>query len=134
MIGIVGGTEQEPRVSLLISPQPVTQDVIALAEPVTPTEVFRFAAPCMNAGCVHFTAGVCRLASRIVQFLPEVGTQLPACPIRSQCRWWRQEGRAACLRCPQVVTDNYHPSALMREAATPESAREENEKVLQQPL
>ena len=125
VIGVVSGTVQEPRVVPLVAPQPVTDEILALAAPVTPTEVFRFAAPCMNTGCVHFAAAKCRLATRIVQLLPEVGGQLPACTIRAHCRWWQQEGRAACLRCPQVVTDNYHPSGPMREAATPRSTTEE---------
>jgi hypothetical protein len=35
---------------------------------------------------------------------------LPACAIRPACRWWQQEGKAACQRCPQVVTQAYAPS------------------------
>ena len=56
---------------------------------------------------------------QIVENLPDVVEQLPPCSIRSNCRWWQQEGRAACIRCPQVITDNYSPSEVMRQTAKP---------------
>ena len=56
---------------------------------------------------------------RIVKNLPEVIEELLPCSIRRDCRWWQQEGKAACLRCPQVITDNYNPSELIREVAIP---------------
>jgi hypothetical protein len=118
-IGVVGGTAHEPRLSQFSSPMPVTEELLSLTKPVTPTEVFRFAAPCMCSGCLHFKDQECRLASRIVHLLPVVTDELPACSIRSLCRWWVQEGKAACMRCAQVVTDDYNPSEVMRLAAMP---------------
>jgi hypothetical protein len=118
-IGMIGGTVDEPCTVHFASPKPVSDELLALSAPVTPTEVFRFAAPCMCAGCVHFADDKCLLAKKIVKLLPAVTEQLPRCAIRLQCRWWRQEGRAACLRCPQVVTANYNPSEAMRLAADP---------------
>lgn len=117
VFGIVAGTVEEPCVSYLPKIQPVTDELLALAEPVTPTEVFRFAASCVEKGCVHFDGADCRLAQRIVKGLSEVTDTLPSCRIRQSCRWWLQEGKAACLRCPQVVTDNYSPSEIMAEIA-----------------
>jgi hypothetical protein len=32
--------------------------------------------------------------------------ELPACGIRERCRWFAQEGSAACAVCPLVRTDN----------------------------
>ena len=95
--------------------------MLGLAKPVAPTEVFRFAAPCAGSGCVHFAAGEskCRLIEKVVRFMPVVGERLPACAIRPSCRWWQQEGRAACLRCPQVVTRNFKPTEAVRQAADP---------------
>jgi hypothetical protein len=118
-IGVVGGTADQPLMVPLATPQPVTDQLVALAAPVTPTEVFRFAAPCMGSGCVHFAEGQCHLATRMVILLPAVSERLPRCGIRLHCRWWQQEGRAACMRCPQMVTANYHPSETMRQAADP---------------
>ena len=120
-IGVIGGTANEPLMGYLGKPLPVTDEIVALSAPVTPTEVFRFAAPCMCAGCVHFEDSSCRLATRVVKLLPAVVERLPKCAIRPKCRWWQQEGKAACLRCPQVVTENYNPSEAMRQAADPAS-------------
>jgi hypothetical protein len=118
-IGVVGGSADDPRVAHFPNTLPVTEGLLVLAKPVTPSEVFRFAAPCLCNGCAHFESEHCRLAARIVQLLPAVTERLPGCSIRPNCRWWKQEGKAACLRCPQVVTDNYNPSERMRDAATP---------------
>jgi len=62
---------------------------------------------------VHFRDDACRLAARSVAVLTEVTEDLPRCSIRPQCRWFRQEGPAMCRRCPQIVTDQYRPSAEM---------------------
>jgi hypothetical protein len=121
--GIVGGTVSEPRVQYIDQAQPVTDELLALAAPVSPPEVFRFAAPCLNAGCAHFQSDRCTLVSRVVKLLPQVVDSLPRCAIRAACRWWRQEGTAACRRCPQVVTDNYIPSQEMRAAAQEPASR-----------
>jgi len=119
IFGIAAGTVEEPRVTYLPEIQPVTDELLALAEPVTPTEVFRFAASCAEDKCAHFDGVNCRLAQRIVRGLPEVTDTLPPCRVRQSCRWWLQEGKAACFRCPQVVTDDYNPSEIMTEVAEP---------------
>ena len=115
--GVVGGSAEEPRVGYLTTPMRVTEDLLALSKPVPPTEVFRFAAPCVGTACRHFDGTNCTLVTRTVQLLPVVVTNLPACVIRPTCRWWQQEGKAACLRCPQIVTQNYQPTEPQRQAA-----------------
>lgn len=120
VIGIVGGTIEEPRVGYLVEPQPVTHDILALTGPATPTEVLRFAAPCAGSKCKHFDGSNCRLVTRVVKFLPRVVDVLPVCRIRPKCRWWQQEGKAACVRCPQVVTDSCSDSQQLRQAAIPD--------------
>jgi hypothetical protein len=121
VFGVIGGTADEPRVAYLDKPQPVSDELLALAEPVLPTEVFRFAAPCAGSGCQHFDGAKCRLAARTVQILPEAVDILPPCSIRPKCRWWQQEGKAACLRCPFVVTHNEAPSDMIVSVAQPEN-------------
>lgn len=118
---MVGGTADAPETAYLPAPQPVTEKLLELAKPVAPTEVFRFAAPCVCSGCAHFAAEAskCRLVEKVVRWMPVVVERLPACAIRPSCRWWQQEGRAACLRCPQVVTRNFKPTEAMRQAADP---------------
>ena len=86
---------------------------------MSPLAVFRTAAPCAANACLHFAQGRCRLASRIVDDLSEAVDGLPACRIRPSCRWWQQEGKAACLRCPLIVTENANPSEELRHASDP---------------
>jgi len=118
ILGVVGGSTEEPRLGYLSQPQPVTKKALLLAEGVKPTEIFRFAAPCAGTACVHFDGKDCRLASRIVKLVPTAVDEIPHCYMRPECRWWQQEGKAACLRCPVVVTENYQPSEELRSAAT----------------
>jgi len=117
VLGVVGGTAERPELAYLNQPLPVTEEVLRLAGPVKPTEVFRFAAHCEEKACRHFDGARCQLATRIVQILPAVTEGLPACIIRPTCRWYQQEGKAACLRCPQVVTQTYEASDDYRRAA-----------------
>jgi hypothetical protein len=119
VIGVVGGTADEPRTRPLERPLPVTAELLALAEPASPTEVFRFAAPCLTAGCRHFEGRSCTLAAKVTHLLPAVSSGLPECDIRPRCRWFAQEGETACHRCPQIVTDDPHPTAALRLAADP---------------
>ena len=37
--------------------------------------------------------------------------------IRRTCRWFAQEGRAACLRCPQILTTNIEADEELMEVA-----------------
>jgi hypothetical protein len=118
-IGVVGGSAAEPRVRPLEHPLPVTPALLELARPVEPTEVFRFAAPCRCNGCGHFSGSRCGLAAKVVRMTPEVTAELPECDIRPRCRWFGQEGREACMRCPGVATHDANISAELRAAADP---------------
>jgi hypothetical protein len=120
ILGVRGGGLEAPYVSYLDNPVPATPELLALAAPVEPAEVFRFAARCEESACRHFDGADCRLASRIVQILPVAAESLPPCKIRHECRWFRQEGRPACLRCPQVITELREPSDTFRRTATPD--------------
>ena len=122
VFGVVGGTVEEPRVGYLDQPLPVTPEILALTGPVSPTEVFRIAAPCAGHACQHFDGARCRLATRTVQMLPAVVEKLPPCRIRPRCRWFQQEGKAACLRCPLIVTETHYPSEQLYRAGDPQTA------------
>ena len=97
-----------------------TPDVLDMAAPAPVSEVFRIAATCEESRCAHFDGTDCRLATRIVTLLPPVVSVVPRCAIRAECRWFHQEGRAACVRCPQVVTEMPDASAALRVAAQPQ--------------
>jgi hypothetical protein len=106
LFGVVAGTVEAPE-TLFIGPRPPDPALLALAAPATPAEVFRFTARCQESGCGYFSEGRCGVAAAIVAHLPEVAAgALPRCGIRPQCRWWHDEGVAACRRCPAVVTDD----------------------------
>jgi hypothetical protein len=117
VFGVVGGTVDQPLLGYLVKPQPVTEELLALSGPVHLTEVFRFAASCATSKCQHFDGINCNLATRTVQLLPKAVSDLPKCVIRASCQCWLQEGREACLRCPQVVTQSHNPTELQRQAA-----------------
>lgn len=105
IFGMMTGAPDARRVGYLTEAQPVSEKLLGLAGPAKPTQLFRIAAPCANRGCKHFKDRACSLAQRIVEGVPAVVNALPACQIRSTCRWFRQEGKEACFRCPQVMTD-----------------------------
>jgi hypothetical protein len=117
--GVIGGTADEPRVRWIEKPVPVTGDLLALTGSVPPTQVLRIAAPCQENACCHFDGTDCRLAAKLVQLMPAVSGSLPPCRIRQDCRWFVQEGRAACARCPQIVTYSVSPTPELSLAAKP---------------
>jgi hypothetical protein len=119
LIGVVTFVEGPPRVAYLNESVPLTAELLASAAPAEPREVFRMAAHCEESRCTHFNGVKCNLAARIVQILPAVVDGLPACLIRASCRWYTQEGKPACLRCPQVVTQPLDPSPEYKYAARP---------------
>ena len=105
VFGVVTGSVSQPRVQYLERAISVSAEITSMTVPVSPTEVLRIAAPCMRSACQHFQQSRCHLAEKIVDGLPPFGETLPECSIRGHCRWFAQEGSAACFRCPQVVTD-----------------------------
>lgn len=118
---VVAGTAEQPEITYLDKPLPVNEELLKLSGPVSPTEVFRFSGPCAGNQCRHFDPETtkCRLASRTVRWVPVVVDKLPQCSIRKDCVWWNQEGRAACMRCPQVPSSNYAPTEAFFKAAWP---------------
>jgi hypothetical protein len=94
---------------------PATPEVLAMAAPLKPTEVFRLAATCAESRCPHFDGADCRLATRVVQMMLPVVDTLPPCSIRKDCRWFSQEGGAACKRCPEITTVSYDLSQTAQE-------------------
>ena len=107
VLGVVQHDAPIPMLLYLKEPVPATADVLALAAPLKPTEVYRLAATCATHSCPHFDGADCQLATRIVKGRPAVVDGLPPCTIRRDCRWFSQEGGAACLRCPEITTVTY---------------------------
>lgn len=120
VFGIYTGEAGAHRVGYLTEALPVSDKLLALAKGAEPTQVFRIAGSCDSSGCKHFKNNACALAQRIVEGVRPVVNALPACQIRSTCRWFRQEGKAACFRCPQVVTNNPNASDYDKQIADAE--------------
>jgi hypothetical protein len=114
VLGVVQQDGRRPVVEYLNARLLATPEVLAMSAPLKPTEVFRLAATCAEHKCPHFDGADCRLATRVAKMLPPVVDSLPPCVIRKECRWYFQEGPAACMRCPQIATVSYDlsPQAL----------------------
>src|SRR5260370_33902865 len=117
ILGVVQHDGPNPMLVYLNQHVPATPEVLAMAAPMKPTEVFRLAATCAEHQCPHFDGADCRLATRVVQLMPAVLDVLPPCIIRKECRWYLQEGEAACKRCPEVTTISYDLSPKVREVS-----------------
>ena len=108
LIGVVVATG---RVVNVVTPLTVDASFIDTAEPHGPLERrFRFASPCQERRCGHWTGRECGLIGQLYSFAAEKGEDLsgrslPRCGIRAECRWWQQRGRDACAVCPLIVTD-----------------------------
>jgi hypothetical protein len=122
VFAVVGGTVDEPRAGYLEQVQPVTPQLLALTRPVRPTEALRFAAPCARSGCMHYDGDGCSLGRRTVALVPPAVEALPPCRIRPRCRWFAEQGKDVCFRCPVIVTDNFVPSPAVAAAARPPGA------------
>ena len=123
VLGVVQPTAGGHEVAYLDERLEASPEVLAMAGGVNPTGVFRFAARCQTGRCPHFDGSDCQLATRIVQIMPAAVETLPRCQIRPECRWFRQEGAAACRRCPQISTLNVDDSEAMRRVVNPSFER-----------
>ena len=119
VLGVLEDTPDGKRLAWIEQPQAVTPQLLSLTREVDPRNIFRFAARCEESRCVHFDGQDCNLATRIVQILPRAVEVLPPCSIRAECRWYQQEGKAACFRCPEVATHVDQPTAEIIRVATP---------------
>lgn len=117
VLGVVRQEGSTPILEYLNRFLPATTEILAMAAPLKPTEVFRLAATCAEHKCPHFDGADCQLATRVVQILPAIADALPPCIIRTECRWYSQEGGAACKRCPAITTVSYDLSPQVREVS-----------------
>lgn len=112
---LLGRFTTEGRLAFAAQPLPVTEEFLAIAGIGGDVgKRFRFAGPCLKNGCSRWQDGACAVgaaAARVSADL-EPPADLPACVIRSVCRWFEQEGEAACRSCPRVVYDNRPSSSV----------------------
>ena len=68
VLGVVQQDGSRPVVEYLNARVPATPEILALAAPLKPTEVFRLAATCAEHKCPHFDGADCRLRAERLQF------------------------------------------------------------------
>ena len=71
----------------------------------SPEKRFRFAGPCVEGRCRQWTGEGCGVIKEVLASSASSCERLPACVLRPHCRWYAQEGTAACRVCPLVLTD-----------------------------
>lgn len=119
VIGVITTHRKTVRMIPLRQPVPASDIIPLIPDSIPITEIVRVASPCQSEKCVHFAGGGCSLVTKIVAHLPVVSEKLAPCALRRSCRWWFQEGAAACLRCPQIITEPYRPSESMLKLGCP---------------
>jgi hypothetical protein len=119
VLGVIRDVNGVQYLHHVANPPAVTPEILELARGARVTDVFRFAAPCAGAECSHFVDDSCRLATKIAATVEETVAFLPPCAIRAECRWFSQEGRRACLRCPLIFSEMANPSEALTYAADP---------------
>jgi hypothetical protein len=79
-----------------------------------PETRFRFASSCVEGSCKQWKDGRCGIADLAVELLKDAVSEanpLPRCSIRLDCRWFAQNGPAACRSCPLVTTERGNSGA-----------------------
>ena len=112
VFGVVVGTVEAPRVEYLSEPLPVTAELLSGLGESRAGEVLRVRASCAKSACVHFSESHCRLGEQIAALPPPSAarSRLPPCTIRASCRWFAEQGAAACSQCSAIVTEVYAPA------------------------
>jgi len=75
-----------------------------------PEKRFRFAQPCVEGRCAHWTGSRCGVIENVLdsEHAPSATGRsgpVPRCSIRPRCRWFAEHGTRACAACPLVVTE-----------------------------
>ena len=119
-VRLLGVMTPAGRVAFIHPPTHVDAGFVArVAADGRPEARYRFAAPCIEERCPQWTGTGCHVVDDVVgadtrseRGRDRVGTdstaarsRLPACGIRSSCRWFYQRGRSACDVCPSIVAD-----------------------------
>ena len=119
VLGVIRERDGWSFVHHLAEPLPVTPAVLALAGDAPVGQVFRFAADCATDACAHFDGEKCRLATKLARAPLDRARTLPPCRIRRDCRWYAQEGNAACFVCPLILSETAAPANDLVQAADP---------------
>jgi hypothetical protein len=104
---IVGVVNPSGTIGYFADPIEVTQEFLDSAgDPENLERKFRFSNKCVKSGCSQWTGQECGVIKAVMAMenIPAHDT-LPVCSVRSSCRWYYQEGFAACNGCRYVITN-----------------------------
>jgi hypothetical protein len=103
----MGIVQADGRIGYLGNPLDVDDEFVKRAhEGRTPERRFRFVNRCAESGCHQWTGTRCGVIDKVMKELEgHEAEALPKCGIRPHCRWFAQNGAAACSVCALVVTD-----------------------------
>jgi len=108
-VSLIGTLGADGRIKHLRTPLKIDADFVETVQARGEPEAhFRFSTQCVEGHCSHWTGAACGLIETILDRVEAEASVLkadavPSCPIRSQCRWYAQEGRSACMVCDLVV-------------------------------
>jgi hypothetical protein len=86
-----------------ITPLTVTEDFIQKNDNLE--QRFRFTGKCVEKGCAQWNQeeSKCSLSKKVQNLEVSRSSALSFCPIRSQCRWFSQDGNDACFSCNEIT-------------------------------
>lgn len=86
-----------------ITPLAVTEDFIEQNKNLE--QRFRFTGKCVEKGCAQWNneESKCSLSRKVQNLDLNKNKELSYCPIRSQCRWFSQDGNDACFSCNEIT-------------------------------
>jgi|LakMenE01Jun11ns_1017448.scaffolds.fasta_scaffold9810147_2 hypothetical protein len=62
----------------------------------------RFYGPCVQSACGHWFKNHCQLGVSVSKVRVVMKTRTSSCPIKTSCRWLRENGTSACRGCAYV--------------------------------
>jgi hypothetical protein len=106
---LLGVRQNDGTIAILPQALPIDESFIEKVKqhPIAPERRFRFTNKCIEGGCKQWNGTGCKVAEEVVQYLEAIpaASRLPACPIRSSCRWYVQKGLDGCKICSYVQTE-----------------------------
>jgi hypothetical protein len=107
LIGVMG---PDGRLAYLQPPTHVDAEFVAGVRAAGhPQRTYRFSTPCVEGACPQWAGDSCGLGHLVAEQADELDApasgKLPACAIRSGCRWYAEQGATACAVCPLIVAD-----------------------------
>lgn len=106
---LLGSVNADGTVGFIETPIEIDETFMELGKGLDLEQAFRFSNKCVQSGCKQWKGGNCTVIKRIMGAEPEwhlQHPQLPACSIRTTCRWYAQEGAKACSYCAYITTNS----------------------------